>query len=439
MTQEFLLPLDICNRALQHLGSRRITAADFASPTTKQASAVAFCYDKLRQAELRRNTWVFSIKRASLRPIDDTTLQLAPPLVSATKYYMPGDVVADTNGKLWTTSVPFTYAQTPGDPNTNWVPYFGPLTAALYDSTDTYLAGEAVYIRGAVAGLISGFFARRDTTSAAADVPDTVETWDSTAVYKRGDIVSYSSADWVSCIDNNLNFTPVNTRALWSATTTYASGNIVIGPDDGRLYTSVGNGNLNHRPYAEDTTYWTAASSPPYVQAWVQQSIAASNAWRYYGNGATDEFKAIYLQYPLSAAVSPSLGNRNIFRLPSGFLRTAPQQPRAGSVSYLGSPSGLGYTDWEYNGNFLISQEAQPISFRFAADITDVSQMDPMFCEGLACRIAIELCEDLTQSSNKLAGLASMYKSFMGEARTVNAIEVGAVEPPVDDYIQCRA
>ncbi len=64
--------------------------------------------------------------------------------------------------------------------------------------------------------------------------------------------------------------------------------------------------------------------------------------------------------------------------------------------------------------------------------------MDPMFCEGLSCRIAIEVCEPLTQSTSKLAGITAEYKQFMGDARQVNGIEVGPVEPTEDEFITCR-
>jgi hypothetical protein len=61
-----------------------------------------------------------------------------------------------------------------------------------------------------------------------------------------------------------------------------------------------------------------------------------------------------------------------------------------------------------------------------------------MFCEGLACRIAVEVADALTQSGPQMQTIASAYKMFMGEARSANAIETGSDEPAVDDYISCR-
>jgi hypothetical protein len=70
--------------------------------------------------------------------------------------------------------------------------------------------------------------------------------------------------------------------------------------------------------------------------------------------------------------------------------------------------------------------------------VVDVVQFDDMFCEGLACRIGLEVCEILTQSAAKTSLLAKMYTEFMTQARTINAIETGAEEPPLDDWIAAR-
>ena len=142
--------------------------------------------------------------------------------------------------------------------------------------------------------------------------------------------------------------------------------------------------------------------------------------------------------YPLGAGPVTDTQTKNVFRLPAGYLRKANQDPKAGSVSYLGAPSGASYSDWEIEGKFITSLESTAIVFRFGADVTDVTAMDDMFCEGLACRIAKEVCERLTQSTAKLGAISAAYKEVMGDARTVNAIEVGSEESPEDDWLTVR-
>lgn len=75
---------------------------------------------------------------------------------------------------------------------------------------------------------------------------------------------------------------------------------------------------------------------------------------------------------------------------------------------------------------------------RFVADMVDVPRMDALFCEGLAARIGLEVCEPITQSTSKMGAIKTLYDQVMSDARTVNGIETGAEEPPVDDYIACR-
>ncbi len=108
-------------------------------------------------------------------------------------------------------------------------------------------------------------------------------------------------------------------------------------------------------------------------------------------------------------------------------------------MSYLGAPTSLLYLDWNFEGAYITSEQVDPIMLRFAADVVDVATMDAMFCEGLAARIGLEVCQPLTQSSDLLKTIASEYDKFMNEARLVNAIMVGAEQPPLDDYLACRA
>jgi hypothetical protein len=104
----------------------------------------------------------------------------------------------------------------------------------------------------------------------------------------------------------------------------------------------------------------------------------------------------------------------------------------------LGGPTGNSYTDWQVENGYIVSSDVGPIRLRFVADVTDVSKMDAMFCEGLAARIGIEVAQPITQSDGRLQTIASMYKKFMDEARTINAIEAGYDDPPDDVYVSVR-
>lgn len=421
----FLSPVDIGNRTCQQCGVTRIS--DFTEDSL-QAGEISFCYDKLRQVELRRNTWRFAIRKAVMRPIDSTTKFLKPTLWASTTTYAWGAIVIDTSGYLWQSRAPDNLNNSPGN-STQWEAYCGPLTITPYDTTNTtgYFAGELVYETPGD-GTYKVYLS---LVSDNAVDPSTSSSWDATVTYSADQIVKVSSTYYVSLIDFNLNQNPASAPALWAVGTTYSLG-ASVGGSDGTIYTSIAGGNVGHNPVLT-TGFWTNTGV---LNPWttVNPFGTAGNTWLQVAVAIDD----LPILYPLSSGPSMQSTARNVFRLPANYLRTAPQDPKAGSVSFLGAPTGLMYKDWNFEGDFIVSREPFPIVLRFVADIIDVRSMDPMFCEGLGARIAFEIVERLTQSTAKRAGIQAAYNKAIGDARTVNGIETGPTEPPEDDYITCR-
>ena len=219
---------------------------------------------------------------------------------------------------------------------------------------------------------------------------------------------------------------------MWNNITSYNAGASATG-SDGIIYTSVTPGNLGNDPIRDNGTNWSTANVlNPWTTVnsfgnantlWLQLSIA---------------LVALNIIYPIGAGPVRQSETRNVFMLPANFLRRAPQDPKAGSVSFMGAPTGLMYDDWNLEGNYIVSRQATAILLRFVADLTDVTKFDDMFCELLAARIALEIVQLVTNSDTKMNGISSMYVKFGTEARTVNGIETGPVEPPEDDYLTCR-
>ncbi len=119
-------------------------------------------------------------------------------------------------------------------------------------------------------------------------------------------------------------------------------------------------------------------------------------------------------------------------------MREAPQDPKAGQAAFLGAPDGSTFQDWDFESDYFTSTDTGPLVFRFAADVQDTLQFDPMFAEGLGCTIGKEVAEILTQSTAKVVRIENDYKAIMGEARIVNGIENGPTYPPEDSYITTR-
>ena len=427
----FLDSLDIANRALQHCGQPKILSV---TEDTKANTEATFAYDKLRKVELRRNIWRFATRKVLLRAVDTGTMVLKPTLWNGNVTYNNNAIVSDVNNELWYSTQNGNLNNATGGNNELWEKYFGPLTIEPFDTTLTtaYWTGELVYMAGALSG---SYVIYQSKINVNSDVPNVATVYDPTVQYNSTAVVSYTGSQWQSNLEVNLNNTPTSgLAATWNVTTIYSSGQLATG-SDGFIYSSMGSGNVGNDPTLDlSNTFWMNTGA---VNAWTQlpsYTPVSSTNW----NVIAARMRAFTQGYPLGTGPSSESETRNIFRLPSGYLKTAPQDPKAGSTNYLGAPSGLQYEDWDLSGNFLVSSDTGPLLFRFIADVTKVRDMDDMFCEGLSLKVATGIAKSLTQSHEKLADLASEYKTVMGEARTANLIEVGAIEPPEDDIVTCR-
>lgn len=430
---EFLTDVDIANRALQHCGAELIDATLGFSEISKRAEQTEFTYPKVREAELRANVWTFSTRRQILRSIDTTTMLVVPALWTSTTTYFVGSIVADANGNFWICRTRNNLNNEPQDSLT-WEPYFGPMTVSLYDTDEVYHAGELVYTTPGD-GTARVYLSLQSDND---DNPATATAYDATSVYMKNQVVTYLSVAYMSLIDLNTANTPSSSPAIWNSGTTYSAGQSV-GGSDGVIYTSVGNGNLGNDPTLT-VGLWTNTGV---LNKWTTVFVGGTGSVKWLLIGGTEfpsgvGIEPLNITYPLGAGPSSQQSSANIFRLPNGFLRIAPQNPKATPVPWLGGPAGTMYNDWLFENGYLISSEVGPIRLRFVASVTDVTKMDAMFCESLAARLALEVCEPLTQSGAKLATIAKVYQEWTDKAVVANAIEQGWEDPPDDTYVSCR-
>ncbi len=431
---EFQTPIDIGNRAAQYCGAEMMDATQGFSEVSKVARQIGFVYGKLRRAELERNVWTFAVRHAALRAIDVNTMLLQPSLWGSGVSYFAGSIVADGNGTNWVSRIQNNLNNQPNS-STSWEPYFGPLTVTLFDPAQSYFAGELVYITPGD-GTYRVYVSLQTGNS---DVPSTATAWSATTTYDTDQVVTYLSVGYMSLIDLNLNQQPSLAPSAWSAATTYSAAQKVYNPTDGIIYQSIGSGNINNNPATDGGVHWTNTGV---LCPWVP-AVVGSGSLKWLEIGGAEFASGVGLTtmniiYPIGSGPSTDSVTKNVFRLPSGFVREAPQDPKAGSASWFGAPTNSIYNDWVYENHYIVTSCGNVIVLRFVADMQDVSRMKTMFCEGLAARIAEEVCEPLTQSTAKLGAITQAYNKVMGEARQINAIEAGSEEIPLDDYIACR-
>lgn len=421
----------IVNRALQKVGAQRIATGAFRTEQSKAADECRACYDGLRRAELRRNVWRFSIRTLAIRALNLVSQNVTFLAWAVGTTYKQNDVILGSDGQLYISLVGSNIGNDPTATNGFWVLYFGSLQANQY--INTFSAAQIYAVNQYALG-------------------------------SNGTV-------YVSLVGNNLGNDPTVAPAVWSSLTTYASGNFVTG-SDGNVYQSVAGTNLNHNPVGDGGVHWTLlVANTDGALGWdVATNVNANNSYfageMVYTLGSstvylslvsgnqtnpltdttgswltftsTPTLSAINFIYPVGSGPDTENFSRNVYMFPSGYLREAPQDPKASVGAFLGGPTGLLYDDWNFENQCFTSFDPGPVLFRFAADISDPTQFDPLFAEGFACRLGMEVCEPLTQSVEKINTIGAEYKKFMSEARVVNGIETGPTDPPLDDYIAVR-
>jgi len=385
-------PTDIANRACQKVGAELIANGALMTEQSKPAEQIRACYDFLRRAELRRNPWVFGIRTVSIRPLSFGSRKLTFGTWAIGTSYSKRDIVTGDDGQIYFSRVNANIGNTPSTSPDQWTLYFGPRIAEEF-----------------------------------------ITTWGSGYTYMQGDhSIGSDGNSYISLVDTNINHNPVGDGGVhWAADTSNYAGATKSSFFTGELvhigqtiYLSLTNNNGQGTVNTYPQNYFTGLP-PPSTVTWMTLTTPPT-------------VDKVVFNYPVGAGPVQDFMTRNVYVLPVGFLRTVPQNPKAGQALYLGAPDGSEFQDWVYQGGMFITADTGVINYRFMADISNCDEFDPMFVDGFACRIATEVCEPLTQSTAKLQGIAAEYKMFMGEARNTNAIENGPTYPPEDSYVTCR-
>lgn len=113
-----------------------------------------------------------------------------------------------------------------------------------------------------------------------------------------------------------------------------------------------------------------------------------------------------------------------IFQLPDDCLRVL--KPRDSSL------------DWHIENKKLYTNDGNVLKLRYVADVSDPSKFDPLFAESLSLAMSDAMCEEITQSNTKKAGIRDEYKTVISDAKKVNAMETIPAEPEDDPWILAR-
>lgn len=124
-------------------------------------------------------------------------------------------------------------------------------------------------------------------------------------------------------------------------------------------------------------------------------------------------------------ATAPDWGRARSFQLPSDYIRLAPNYSE--DVSPVDK-------DWVIEGRKIYTNDSDPLYVRYVQRVEDVNRMHPLFREVVACSMALQMCEEITQSNPKKSAAMDDYRKAVREARAVQAIEKGAVVLPDSEW-----
>lgn len=127
-----------------------------------------------------------------------------------------------------------------------------------------------------------------------------------------------------------------------------------------------------------------------------------------------------------SLGTSPAWGFSHQYQLPNDYLKLVQVNDiyvAPGMVDYRQSDDSA----WTVEGQAILCDFDAPLKLRYVKDITDTGLFHPLFVEVMACKLAYEICYEITQSRDGQRQAQEDYKLALKDAALSNAIE----RPPV--------
>lgn len=136
-------------------------------------------------------------------------------------------------------------------------------------------------------------------------------------------------------------------------------------------------------------------------------------------------------------STAPEFGYAYQYRPPSDCLKileVGDYYPGADLTDYVGTDT----SEYAYENGVILTDYAAPLKLRYVARVEDPTLFDSLFVEALACRLAMELAEPITQSSTKRDLASREYQQAIKEAVRATSIEKPPTKVADDTFILAR-
>lgn len=118
-----------------------------------------------------------------------------------------------------------------------------------------------------------------------------------------------------------------------------------------------------------------------------------------------------------SSTTAPAFGWAHAYPIPVDCLRLV--QVGDDFTWYDPSAGGL----FEYEGGQILTDQTSPLPVRYVRQVTNEGLFPPLFAEAMACRLAAEICETITQDLGKRQQAWQERQQAIREALRTNSIE----------------
>lgn len=112
------------------------------------------------------------------------------------------------------------------------------------------------------------------------------------------------------------------------------------------------------------------------------------------------------------------------FALPSDYLRALMVGQFWPGLDLTDYRTGPGGQDWAIESGYILYNASGPLRLRYISRVEDTALWDSAFVEAFACKLAVETCEAITQSSEKRKMADGEYQVAIQAAKRAGAIEL---------------
>lgn len=127
-------------------------------------------------------------------------------------------------------------------------------------------------------------------------------------------------------------------------------------------------------------------------------------------------------------STEPAWGKSYRYALPSDFIRLCEDYEE----------DNVNTKDWVIQGRYIYTDESAPLYIRYIKRVTDPNEMTPLFREAVSSKMALELCEELSQSNVKKEALERGYTDVIRRAKKSNAFQRISQVPAEDTWVTVR-